>query len=442
MSELEKRQLSGLERLLRIFTEVRPGEGPTALLMTLNIFFIGTCYYILKPAREAFLSVDPKGAIVASYAAAAMAVILIPFVWLYGVLGRRVDRRRLVAGVTAFFISNLFVFYLVAQSGVSWLGPVFFIWLGIFNLSVISQFWAYGNDIYNPDQGKRLFPLILLGQNAGAILGPLVAQQAVRLSGSTSSMLLVAALVLLGSILLTLRIDRGQEQIPERAAVSSQPLGKDGGFELIFKHRYLLYIAALIVLLNLVNTTGEFILRSSIYEVAQQQDKPDVYAATYYSWFYLAVNSLGVLIQALLVSRVIKFLGVRGALFIPALLALGGYGLIGALPLLALITVYKTLENATDYTLMNTLRAALYLPTTREMKYKAKQAIDTFFVRLGDVLSAGVVWVGSSYVGLKAGGFAGVIVVVAMVWVLLITQIRSHYGRLAEGREGQQEQPA
>ncbi len=426
-------QLNRVEKVLRLFTEVRPGEGATALLMTLNIFFIGTCYYILKPAREAFLSLDPNGAVVASYAAAAMAIILIPFVWLYGRVGRRFDRRKLVAGVTAFFISNLLVFFLIAQAAPPWLGAVFFVWLGIFNLSVISQFWAYGNDIYSPEEGKRLFPLILLGQNAGAILGPLVARWAVKISGNTSSMLLVAAIVLSVCIYLTLKIEHQAPRAHAQAQPSSK-LGREGGFELIWKHKYLLYIALLIVILNLVNTTGEFILRSSVYGVAQTQEQPDVYAANYYSWFFLGVNTLGILIQALLVSRIIRFAGVRGALFIPAALAFAGYGLVAAIPLLMVITVFKTAENATDYTLMNTLRAALYLPTTREMKYKAKQAIDTFFVRAGDVLSAGLVWLGTT-VGLATSGFAGVVVFIAAAWLVLVYQIRREYGSMVGGEK-------
>lgn len=425
-----------LERLLRIFTEVRAGEGATALLMTVNIFFIATCYYILKPAREAFLSLDPDGARVASYAAAAMAVILIPFVWAYGHVGRRVDRRKLIAGVTAFFIANLIVFYFLARTGVPWLGAVFFIWLGIFNLSVIAQFWAYGNDIYSQDQGKRLFPMILLGQNAGAILGPLIAKKAVETSGGTASMLLVAGAVLSVCIFLTLKIESTHRpgRISEKS-IEAAPLGREGGFELIWKHRYLLYIALLIMILNLVNTTGEYILRSAVYSEARAHEQPDVYAASFYSNFFLGVNTLGLLLQALVVSRVIKVIGVRGALLIPAVMAFLGYGLVAFVPLLMVITVYKTLENATDYTLMNTLRAALYLPTTREMKYKAKQAIDTFFVRLGDVLSAGVVAAGT-YLGLAVGSFAAVVVAVAGGWLVLVHQIRKEYGRISEEEVG------
>ncbi len=436
---MSERGATRIERFLRVFTEIRGGEGRTALLMTLNIFCIGTCYYILKPAREAFLAVHPDGAEVASYAAGVMAVVLIPFVWAYGWLGRRFDRRILIAGVTGFFVVNLGAFYVLAEAGFELLGHVFFVWLGIFNLSIISQFWAYGNDIYSREQGKRLFPLILLGQNTGAILGPLVAAQAVRIAGSTSIMLLVAAVVLIFSILLTLLIDQRQrtpsaEKPEERPA---QTLGPEGGFELIWKHRYLLYIALLMVVLNLVNTTGEYILRSIVYDTAQGHPQPDVYAANYYSYFFLAVNSFGLAVQALLVSRLLKWVGVRGALLIPAVLALGGYSLIVAVPLLLVVTLFKVVENATDYTLMNTLRAALYLPTTREMKYKAKQAIDTFFVRLGDVLSSGVVFAGTR-ANLTVSAFAGITVALSLAWLLLVGLIRREYGRMA-GEDGEPE---
>ncbi len=433
------RELNPLERILKIVTDIRPGEGITALLMALNIFFLMASYYILKPAREAFLSLEPNGAQIASYAAAAMAILLFPIVGIYGRLAERFVRRNLIAVVTGFFISNLFLFFLMAEANMPYLGRVFFVWIGIFNNMVVAQFWAFGNDIYVPDQGKRLFPLILLGQTAGAILGPILADRVLEISGKTSPMLLLAGGLLALCILLTYVVDgrqkeaaAGDREQPAKAEESDKTLGSEGGFQLILQHRYLFYIALLILVLNLVNTTGEFILRDAVFTAAEAQGEvdQDVFTGSYYARFFLFVNIASVLIQALLVSRLLKFIGVRGALFVLPCIALAGYGAIALLPALLLITVMKTAENSVDYSLMNTLRAALYLPTTREMKYKAKQAIDTFFVRAGDVISAGVVFLGTQLLGFGARSFSAVVFVIVLFWLGLARAITKEHKKL------------
>ncbi len=433
-------QQSVLDRLLRVFTEVRPGEGATALLMALNIFFILSCYYILKPAREAFMSLEPRGAEWASYAAAIMAVLLVPIVKVYGSYAERVGRRRLIIAVTAFFALNLVVFYLLAEAQIRHLGIVFFVWLGIFNLMVVAQFWAYGNDIYTREEGKRLFPLILVGQTLGGIVGPLLARGAVSLTGQTHLMLLLAAALLLICVGLTFWIEQRTTRGPKRSTQveSESGLGPGGGFQLILQHRFLLFVALLIMVLNLVNTTGEYILRDSVFSAAQTSGQAqEVFVAQFYADFFFWVNLVCLLIQAFLVSRILKYLSVRGALFVLPCIALLGYSAIALLPVLWLVRTMKTLENALDYSLMNTLRAALYLPTSREMKYKAKQAIDTFFVRAGDVLSAAVVAGGIHLIGLRARGFALLVLLFVLAWLLLARSISREYGRLVAEGEGE-----
>ncbi len=442
MAPDESRSLNPLEKLLNLFTEVRPGEGTTALLMAFNIFFILVCYYILKPAREAFLSQEPNGAELAAYASAAMAVLLLPIVRVYGRLAERFVRRKLITYVNSFFILNMVVFYLMAEGGVPFLGLIFFVWVGIFNNMVIAQFWAYGNDIYLPDQGKRLFPFILLGQTVGAILGTRVAEQTLVLTGNAASMCVVAAACLGIAVFLTNFVDKRESKAAPRETTgqepTEEPMGKEGGFKLILQNRYLLLIALLILVLNLVNTTGEFILRDTVYKAAQEPGAGGEFAGLFYANFFFWVNVLTVILQSFLVSRLLKYIGVRGALFVLPFIALGGYSLIAVAPVLLLITIVKTAENSVDYSLMNTLRAALWLPTTREMKYKAKQAVDTFFVRAGDVISAGVVFVlGSSGLAFGPRGFAAVVVFFVVIWLILARGIAREHKKLLPDETGE-----
>src|SRR5690606_27678014 len=129
-----------------------------------------------------------------------------------------------------------------------------------------------------------------------------------------------------------------------------------------------------------------------------------------------AVNLVGFLLQLFATSRIIRVMGVRGALFVLPVLALVNYSVIAVAPLLAVVRVGKILENATDYSLQNTLRQALFLPTSREAKCQAKAAIDTFFTRAGDVLSAGLVALGQ-VLAVTIPVFAAFNVALTVVWL-------------------------
>ena len=134
-----------------------------------------------------------------------------------------------------------------------------------------------------------------------------------------------------------------------------------------------------------------------------------------------------------LVDRIAQALGVRASLLILPVIALGGYALAAFYPVLGIIRWVKTAENATDYSLQNTLRGVLFLPTTREMKYKAKQAIDTIFVRAGDVLSALLVFLGTTYLAFETEHFALVNLGLVTVWVVFAVLIGRRFRELTPG---------
>jgi ATP:ADP antiporter, AAA family len=437
----EAHKKSILEALLSVVTAIQPGEGLTAVLMAVNILMLLAAYYVLKPVREVYVTPDW-----ANTGTAIMAVLLIPIVKAYGAVARKFARKKLISYVTGLFVSNLVIFYILAEIQFRYLGVLFFIWVGIFNNMVIAQFWAYGNDIYNPEQGKRLFPLIMLGASIGAIVGPLVARELGPLVG-TNPLLLIAGAMLGLCIVLTVWVDNREKPASSargESKAAEEVLGREGGFGLVWKHRYLLYIALLIVLLNIVNTTGEQIRRQTFNESARASvlaQSPNLTDAALKksvdgirlqlnSDFFFWVNLLSVLIQGLLVSRILKFLGIRGALLLVPIVVFLGYGAMAFLPSLLVVRTVKIVENSQDYSLMNTLRASLYLPTTREMKYKAKQVIDTFFVRLGDLIASGIWFIGFEKLGLKVPGLARLMLGFVGVWLVLAVFIRREYGKM------------
>jgi AAA family ATP:ADP antiporter len=423
-----------LDRSLAVFTEVRAGEGITALLLMLNTFLLLTAYYLLKTIREPLILNARGGAEVKSYSAAATAGLLILLVPLYSAVAARVSRLKLINGVTLFFIACLMTFFALSQAGVP-VGVPFFIWVGIFSLMMIAQLWAFATDVYTVDQGKRLFAIVGFGASLGAIVGSFATGQLVKLCGPPAFMLAAAAL--LAVCMLLTNVINTREKGP-RPSATRNPVRQRNGFALVFTNRYLLLIATLMLLSNLVNTTGEYILSKTVvtlYEKAHGAasvggiDESRV-IGEFYGNFFTLVNVLSAVFQAFLVSRVLKYFGVRVALLVLPAVALVGYTGMAFIPLLSFIRTAKLAENSIDYSLQNTTRNALYLPTTPEAKYKAKQANDAFFVRFGDVLSAGLVFAGTQWLGFGSRQFAYVNVALVFLWLGLAVAIGRQFDRL------------
>jgi AAA family ATP:ADP antiporter len=426
-----------LERLLRLFTDVEAGEAGTALLMFLSLFLLLAGYYVLRTVREPLIL--KSGAEVKSYAAAGQALALMGFVPLYGWFSSKVDRARLILGFILFFIVNIELFSFAGRAGVPYLGVVYYIWVGIFSLATIAQFWSFANDVYRREAGERLFPFIFLGATLGAPVGAWLAARMFEAGVSPYDMMHVTAVLLCAHLWLYRLVDRREAGRPGQAAAAA-PLSATGGFRLVFENPYLRLLAPLIVLLNVVNTTGNYILDKSVVaaaDAAMAADPSlsrDAFFGSFYGRFSFYFNTLGLLLQAFVVSRIVKYTGMTGVLLALPLVALGAYGLEAAGAGLAVIRWAKIAENATDYSVMNTARQLVWLPTTRDEKYKAKQAIDTFFVRTGDMLQAVLVFAGTSWLGLGVRGFSIANLVLIAAWLGVAVLLLREYGAIMRRR--------
>ncbi|MBE0711092.1 MAG: hypothetical protein IH583_01825, partial [Candidatus Aminicenantes bacterium] len=466
-------------RALRLFADIRHGEAGKALLLALNVFLLLLAYYILKPLREALLLVDKDSAVIKSCLSGAQAVLFVFVIKAFSRLASKVPRHVLITWTTSFFISNLVIFYFLNLGGMAIkpMGIMFFIWIGIFNYFVIAQFWGFANDLYSDEVGKRSFPLVALGATLGGFVATLPIMKRLRdlLGGRWEyKLMLIAGAILILCIGLArfihrrevrrTRTDLGKGLVgaAEKAKVQEQPLKAGGGFRLIFKSRYLMLIALMIGLYNFVNATGEFIITQATWDQSTINQAPKPAAAApqqpasfaggqssdaalpaaspavapktdtkiihnaFMNYQFLG-NLIALVLQLFFVSRIFKWVGVGGALLFLPLIALGGYALISFGAVLVLVRWVKAFENGTDYSLQNTTKAALFLVTKREEKYKAKAAIDTFFVRGGDTLSALAVVVGTQLLGLRIERFALLNVVVVVVMIVICLRIIKAY---------------
>lgn len=439
---------SALDRALSVVADVRPGEGLTALGLATALFLLLLAYYIIKPVREALILQHPAGAEYKSWMGAGIALLLLFVVPVYSKLADRLPRNRLVSGVTLFFASHLIVFYWASSTpgfqGSLWLGLGFFLWVGIFNMLLVSQLWAFANDVYEEEQGRRLFAIVGVGASIGASAGGAI-EHALASVLDLFQLLLVSAFALGGVALIVQLVHRRElaataarrSRALERREPDAAPAPRDaalqpaGAFTMLRQHRYLSLIAAFSLVFTLVNTNGEYLLGKLIkadasLAIANGTLAPDQVAsfiAGKYNTFFLWVNGLGFVLQLFVVSRLIKRAGAGPAFFLLPVIALGNALSVSVVPALGVLFVGKVLENATDYSLNNTLRQMLWLPTTREMKYKAKQAVDTFFVRMGDVASGGWVALAISVLGLSLRGFAFGNALLVGIWLWLALAI-------------------
>ena len=448
-----------LGRVLKLFGDVRAEEATNMVAMFCNVFLLLSAYYILKTVREGLIIAGGgllglEGDELKIYAAAGMAFLLLLVIPAYGALASKLDRIRLLNTTGAAVIGSLGVFFVLGSLNVN-VAVAFFLWLGIVSVFLVSQFWSYANDIYSDEQGKRLFPVIAVGGSLGSIIGPRVAHVGRQ---HTFVLMLVAAGMFAVCVLLYNLVNRRQARAASRRAevgeekqsTEEKPLGKEGGFQLVFRQRYLLYIAGVVLISNLVNTTGEFILSNAAKTHATAKVPDDAHSEIadpkarekvikdertgiitgFYGSFFFWVNFVGFLLQAFAVSRIFKFAGVRFALFVLPAVAGGAYTLIGIVGGLTLLRIAKTAENSIDYSLQNTVWQALYLPTSREVKYKAKATIDTFFRRIGDAVAAAVVAFGIHWLAFSPRHFAFVNIGLTLAWVLVALGIASRHRAL------------
>ena len=410
-----------IERL--VGSDVHEGEWHLVLLFFANLFLLLTAYYILKVIREPLILLA-GGAVSRSYARGLQAGLLFIVIPAYSLLANRVEPARLVKWIFGVFVVCLMLFFALGKIGVP-IGFGFFVWLGIFSTLSIAQFWSLANDIMTESEGKRLFPIIAAGGTVGGILGAQIAARAIEWL-HPYQMMFVAAVLLAGCMGLT-HVSHGaglghRERIPDGPSAERD---SRGGFALIADDRYLMLIGLSVLVLNFVNTTGDFILAEMVNRKASTLavEARRHFIGAFYGDFQTWVSILTAVVQIVVVARVFKKVGIGSALLFLPLLAVAGYGASALSPLLAVVAAVKVVENSTDYSLQNTIQQALFLPTSRDAKYKAKSAIDTLSVRLGDLVSTGLVFLGVQ-IHLTMLGFALTNVVAGLIWVWIAVHLR------------------
>jgi AAA family ATP:ADP antiporter len=462
-------QLSRTERILRLFTDVKPGEGRTAVMMFANVFLILLAYYFIKPLREGWIAIsDVEGLSkmeVKAYSSFVQSIILLFVVGWYARLADRWDRVTLFTRATLFCISNMIIFWFLQPNfffeQLPLSGIVYYLWVGMFGVFVVAQFWTFCADVYTDERGKRMLPFIAIGATSGAATGSWLVDQLVK-SGvvPTEALLLVAIAPLILSIVLVRKVeqheghraglvkdaavdeDANPDVSPEKASIWS-------GAKLVLISKFLLLAALVTVFTNWVNTNGENLLFRVIQEALAVTAQEQGVAAgqsmlefvrdgttAFYGNFYFWVNIVALLLQAFVASRLLKYGGFAAILLVLPVIALMSYSVMALLPVLAVVKMMKIAENATDYSLNNTSRHVLWLPVSSAMKFRGKPAIDTLYVRLGDGLAAITVLVGVHLLTLATAEFFVFNVFLVLCWLVAGVLLVREHRRASEAGTG------
>lgn len=424
---MTRKQLSSW---LAVFADVRPDEVLLTLLLATRVFIIMFGYYLLKPVREALI-LEHGSPELRSYILAMQAIILLLAIPLYSYFMRNRIGEHVYRTITIFFVVNLLIFYVLGSNGVN-IGTVFFIWLGIFSVGQVAQFWALAADIHTVSAGQRVFAIIALGGSLGAVTGSQSAHMLFPWAGSYGMMLIAAGLLLLTTLIY---MRSGMESVVPEPRKLKEPLSIGGGFAVVWSSSYLRMVALFVILLNVINSTGEFIFAKMVVQQAEiavaSGVSKSVAIGEIYSTYFLWVNALGVFFQAFVVSRLFRYIGVHWSVLILPVIATLGYAVIAFFPIFTVIRAIKILENSTDYSIQQTTRHALFLPVSQIAKYDGKTAIDTFFWRFGDLMHAAIIFGGTHWFNLSIYQFAALNMTIGLFWIVLALRMGNEYRALA-----------
>lgn len=409
-----------LLRLLRKAVDVRAAEVRALGLGFAYYFLILSAYYVIRPIRDDFGVAGGIENLPWMFTATLVTMLIANA--LFAALVARFSRRRFIPIAYRFFIANLLIFLVllltISKGNQVWVGRAFFVWTSVFNLFVISVFWAFMVDVFNADQGKRLFGFISVGGTLGAIAGAAITASTVRKIGTVNLFLVSAVLLELSAQCVRLfpKTIAGVSVSNEKKNVEETPVG--GGIWAGIVHNvsspYLLGISTYMLLYALTSTLLYF-QQVGIAAAAY----PDRAARTaFFAQIDLLVNILTVLVQIFLTGRLLKWFGVGVTLAILPALSVVGFTAMGARPTLLLLVIFLTLRRAGNFAIARPARETLFTVVSREDKYKAKNFIDTVVYRTGDQIGA---WSSRalSWSGLGLTGVSFVAAPIAAVWLFV-----------------------
>ena len=420
MSESEtSQQVEGgsVHRLLKRLVDVRPAEIRALGWSWLYIFCVLSSYYIVRPIRDEMGVAGGVENLQWLFTGTLLGMIVVnpPF----AALVAKLPRVRFITVTYRFFMVNLLIFILLLHMATAeqhiWVGRLFFIWTSVFNLFVVSVFWALMVDVFDSEQGKRLFGFIAAGATLGGIAGSSITASLAK--GVPATYLLLGSVVLLEAAVFSVRrLSQLSDVLHRRPAESGEPLiGGNvlSGVTHAFKSPYLINVSVYILLFAITSTFLYF----QQAEIARQSFADRGARTAFFARVDLWVNVLTLGAQLFLTGRLLRTIGVGLTLAMLPALSVLGFGTLAMTPTIAVLVVYQVLRRAGNFAFARPTREVLFTVVPREDKYKAKSFIDTVIYRTGDQVGAWS-YAALGFVGLAMTGISVVAIPISIAWLL------------------------
>jgi AAA family ATP:ADP antiporter len=427
-----------LHRLLRRAVDVEAGEVRATLLGFAWFFCLLGGYYLLRPLRDALGLAG--GARELQWLFTGTFVAMLALVPLFGALVARLPPRRFVPWAYRFFTASILGFSALIGLDVQsvWVGRVFFVWISVFNLFVVSIFWSVLADRFSNAQGRRLFGFIAAGGTAGTFVGPALAATLVTALGPV-------ALTLGAALLLELALwcFHGLHRHGGAPAGSrddghgrgdgdgARPIGGGvlAGLGLVVRSPYLLGLCGYLLLHTAASTFLYFEQGRIVADAF-----PDTASRTrFFALVDLGVSTLTLLLQVFVTGRLLKGLGIGAALVLLPVASALAFVAVAWSPAVLVLAAAQALRRACDYAIARPAREVLFTVVSREAKYKAKNAIETVVYRGGDAAS-GWISTGLGALGIGFAGLAAIAVPLSVAWALLSLWLAREQERRLGGR--------
>ncbi len=407
------------------------GELATLALSFFYFFLLLASYYILRPVRDGLIA--GIGTDQVKFLSIIVLVTMLAITPLYGALMTRFPRYRLLPGIYTFAVANLLLFALgfTRPESARWSAHVFYVWVTAFNLFVISVFWSFMADIWNGEQGRRLFGVIAAGGSLGGLAGPALAQNLAAHYGN-SGLTVIAALLLCGATVCLLLLGQNARTLPAREDQVTKAFEGSSwqGIGLVFRSPFLLGIAALVMIGSIVGMFAYIELGRLARETFATPESRTAFFARFDFW----TNIVTVVLQGLVVGALTTRWGIKIPLVGMAVVCCVSFIPIALSPALAALSITNVVRRASEYGLGKPARDMLYTVSTPQEKYLAKNVIDTVIYRGSDVLGS---WTHTLLLalGVSLAGLGWIAAVAAGAMVFIAAAVARGYRKRGERQE-------
>jgi AAA family ATP:ADP antiporter len=388
---------------IRAIFDIRRRELPLALLMFGYFFLVITSFWILKPLKKSLFIqfYDQTGFQLLSWQmGAAQAellakvlnmVVAFVAVTVFTAFSSRLRRQQLSFVFSGFFLFAFLGLTTVIRDPAGATVWSFYLFGDLYSTLMVATFFAFLNDSVTPDAAKRLYGLIGLGGVTGGVFGATTVRAGIERLDRAEWLLVC---FVLGVAIAAIAWGAGRlvdrNPPPEVEPEGAEPEERRGrpaieGARLVFRSPYLLSIVGIVGLYEIVSTVMDFQFSSTIAHYLEGDA-----IARQFATVFAITNTVSLLVQLFLTSFVMSRLGVGVALLVLPFTALAGSGAFMALPALWVGSLLNTADNGFSYSINQSAKESLYVPATREQKYKAKAFIDMFVQRFAKALAVGV----------------------------------------------------